>query len=58
MDRAKDPCEDPFIILYNFRRPGTPANPPKIHKRHHKDYSTLPHSIIMTRKMQAELEHK
>lgn len=49
---------DPFLIIYNHRKPPIPANHPREHKRQHKDYSTLPHSIIMTRKMAAEQERK
>ena len=56
MNPPKITNEDPFIILYNQRKPAGHSHHSKEPKRHHKDYSNLPHSIIMTRKMQAKKE--
>ena len=56
MNPPKSTKEDPFIIIHNHRRSAAHSQHSKEHKRHQKDYSNLPHSIIMTRKMQARKE--
>ena len=48
---------DPFTILYNHRKSSKLQNLSKTARRRHHDYSTLPHSIIITRRMAARLEH-
>jgi hypothetical protein len=50
---------DPFIIIYNYRtRRDARVDSPNRIKRHPHDYSQDRKSIIMTRKMKAELEHQ
>lgn len=47
---------DPFIIIYNYRNSKKQNSNPDRPKRHPHDYSLDRKSIIMTRKMKAELE--
>ena len=49
---------DPFIIVRNYRKVAKGHYESGHPKRHHRDYSTLPHSIIITRRMAADIEHK
>lgn len=46
---------DPFIIIYNYRYSKKHDSNPNRPKRHPHDYSLDRKSIIMTRKMKAEL---
>lgn len=55
MKRESKQEMDPFIIIRNYRKIAKGHNEPGHPKRHHRDYSTLPHSIIITRRMAADL---
>jgi hypothetical protein len=56
MQSSQEFVSDPFLIIHNHRKQFQAGNHPREHKRQPKDYSSLPHSIIMTRKMVAEQE--
>lgn len=60
----QDPSEeeirdsDPFVILHNYRTNRRKGEHPEKAKRHPHDYSLDRKSIIMTRKMKAELDQQ
>jgi hypothetical protein len=57
-ERPKD-VADPFLIIYHYRthKHSHPENEHRA-RRHPHDYTKDRKSIIMTRKMKAELKHK